>query len=364
MSATGFLSRLSARYRQMTHMDVRRKGWRAYANWARSYYEYVTGASRIKARPLKIIFDPTNVCQLACPLCPTGAGVLDRPRGHAEIEMFRRLMDEVGDYVFFVDFYNWGEPLLSSRLEEFIAIAKSHNASSFVSTNLSLRLSDERIEQLLRSGVSEIGVSLDGATDETNAIYRRKCKFDLVIDNMRRLVEARRRLGQDYPLISWLFIVFQFNEHELEKARSMAAQIGVDRIVFRAPFLDANRYELPEEDARAIVTWAPRHTRFHTHVAKPVRGKRCGWHYTAPAVNWDGTITPCSTAFRNADDFGTLGKSGEHRFADVINNGAFRAARDHMAGRSTWPADVICERCPTPTIQDYNSVVYRQAGLL
>jgi MoaA/NifB/PqqE/SkfB family radical SAM enzyme len=105
-------------------MDPRRKGWRAYANWVRSYCEYLAGASRIKARPLKLIFDPTNVCQLACPLCPTGAGILDRARGHAELDMFRRVMEEVGAYVFFVDFYNWGEPLLSPRLEEFIAIAK------------------------------------------------------------------------------------------------------------------------------------------------------------------------------------------------------------------------------------------------
>ena len=363
MGALGLIARFPARYRQVARMDLRPKGWRAYANWARSCFEYLTGASRIRARPLKLVFDPTNVCQLACPLCPTGAGLLDRGSGHAQLELFRRLMDQVGDYVFILDFYNWGEPLLNPRLEDFVRIAKSHNIASTVSTNLSLRLSDERIERLLTCGLSEIGVALDGASDETNRIYRRKSKFDLVVDNMRRLVQARRRLGQDFPLITWLFVVFSFNEHEIAKAREMAAEIGVDRLVLRPPFLDAGRYRLPDEDAKAIVQWAPGDPKYRTHVAQAPASKRCGWHYTAAAINWDGSVTPCSTAFRKADDFGTFGKSGENAYFDVMNNPAFRAARDFMAGRPTQGGDLICTRCPTPTIRNYHRIVYRQAAL-
>jgi len=360
----GWLERALARYRHAVRMDLRLKGWRAYANLARSYYEYATGATTVKARPLKLIFDPTNVCQLACPLCPTGIGLLDRGRGHADVELFRRVMEEVGSSVFFVDFYNWGEPLLSPRLEELIRIAREHHVASVVSTNLSMKLSDERIERLLTSGVSEIGVALDGASAETNAVYRRKGKFDLVVDNMRRLVEARRRLGQAHPLISWYFVVFGFNEHEIPKARRMARDIGVDRLNLRPPFLDGQRYNLSPEDSRAIVTWAPRNPRYRTHVTAPPAKRRCGWHYTAAAINWDGTITPCSTAFRSSDDFGSLGRRGERPFAEVVNNDAFRSARGFMAGRGDDGRDVICKRCPTPTIRNYHAVVYRQVAIV
>ena len=364
MGNHGLISRASDRYRQVVHMNLRRKGWRAYANVTRSYYEYVVGASKLKARPLKLIFDPTNVCQLSCPLCPTGIGLLDRGKGHAELEMFRRLMEQVGDYVFFVDFYNWGEPLLSPHLEDFIRIARDYNVSSLVSTNLSLRLTDARIESLLTSGVSEIGIAVDGASDETYRTYRRKGNFDLVIENMRRLVEARRRLGQSHPLITWLYIVFGFNEHEIEKARRMAAEIGVDRLVLRPPFLDGDRYNLSEADSRAIVHWAPREQKFRAHVAKPPTQKRCGWHYTTVAINWDGSVTPCSTSFKKSDDFGTFGKSGQHAWFDVVNNPSFRAAREFMAGRSSKRSGVICERCPTPTIRHYHKLVYHQVAVI
>ena len=151
--------------------------------------------------------------------------------------MFRRLMEQVGDYVFFVDFYNWGEPLLNPHLEDFIRIARDYKISSFVSTNLSLRLSDARIE----------------------------------------------------------------------------------------------RYNLSEQDSRAIVHWAPSDRKYRTHVVQPPRQKRCGWHYTAAAINWDGSVTPCSTASKKSDDFVTFGKSGEHAYFDVLNKPAFRAARDFLA---------------------------------
>ena len=78
-------------------------------------------------------------------------------------------------------------------------------------------------------------MSLDGASGETYETYRRRGKFDLVCDNLRRIVLEKQRLGQTYPLTTWQFLVFRFNEHEQEKARAMVAEMGVDRIEFRAP---------------------------------------------------------------------------------------------------------------------------------
>ncbi len=61
-------------------------------NWARANFELMTRASVVRARPLKLTFDPTNYCQLKCPLCPTGARVHDRDRGRAQLHLFEHLM--------------------------------------------------------------------------------------------------------------------------------------------------------------------------------------------------------------------------------------------------------------------------------
>ena len=351
------------RYQRVARMNPRLKGWKAYANCIHSGWECWRGATRVRSRPLKLIFDPTNACQLACPLCPTGLGMVDRKKGHAELELFRSLMRQVGDYVFMVDFYNWGDPMLSPRLEEFIGIASAHRVVSTISSNFSLKLTDERIERLLASGVGEIIICVDGATRETHTRYRRRSDFDLILDNMRRIVAARRRSGRTHPLITWQFVVFSFNEHETERARAMAEEIGVDRIHFQPPFIQHERYELPEADRREIVHWAPKATRYHTHVAPAPRGNRCGWHYTTVAINWDGSVTPCSTSFRKADDFGTFGTAGEHGYMEVVNNGKFQAARGVLADGKARGGG-LCERCPTPSIQNYHRLVYRRITLL
>jgi MoaA/NifB/PqqE/SkfB family radical SAM enzyme len=368
-AADGGIRRIRERYADVVHMAPRFKPWRAYVNCLRGYYEYKLGVSRLKSRPVKLIFDPTNACHLACPLCPTGLGMIDRPTGRADLELFRRLMEQVGDYVFLIDFYNWGDPLLNPRLEEFIRVANCRNIISTISSNLSVRLSDERIDRLLTSGVNEIIISLDGATEATHTKYRRKSNFNLILDNIRRIAEARRRLGQSRPLLTWQYIVFGFNEHEMDRAREMAAELGVDRITFRPPFLQTDRYRMPDEDRREIASWSPADPRYQVHIANPPERKRCGWHYTTVAINWDGTVTPCSTSFRQEEDFGTFGKTGENAYMDVVNNAAFQAARatiaaggQSLANRSA--SGVICERCPTPSIQNYHFFVYRRIAMI
>lgn len=348
-------------------MKPRFKGLRAYLNWMYSNVEIGLRTSRIKARPLKLTFDPTNVCQLRCPLCPTGLQVQDREKGHAQLHLFQHLLDEVGEYLFFIDFFNWGEPLLNPRTEEFIKLASSKNIICSMSTNLSLPLSDDRIQRIVSSGLNEIIVSLDGASSETYATYRRRGDFQLVYENMRRIIVAKRQRGQTSPLVTWQFLVFAFNEHEIDRAKAMAREIGVDRLTVRAAFLDEGRYPLSERDKEAVATWAPMDPLYQIEGATDATASktavRCGWHYMSSAINWDGTVAPCCTLFEKRDDFGTLGKDGQHAYMDVVNSAGFVAVRDRFAGRKTEPVDLVCEKCPTPAIMNYHQFINRQVIL-
>ena len=84
------ISGLGASCSQSALMDPHFKGLRAYANWLLSNYEIMVGASQIKARPLKLTFDATNVCQLRCPLCPTGLPEDLTPGPHRRQDKARR----------------------------------------------------------------------------------------------------------------------------------------------------------------------------------------------------------------------------------------------------------------------------------
>jgi MoaA/NifB/PqqE/SkfB family radical SAM enzyme len=364
-ATAGRWDHLLTRCREVAALQPRLRKPKAYANWLRANYELLTRAGEVKARPLKLTFDPTNYCQLRCPLCPTGARTQDRDRGRAQRHLFEHLMEEVGDYVFLIDFFNWGEPLLNEQAEELVSIAARRNIVTFLSSNLSIPMTDKRIGRLVDSGLSQLIVSLDGASAETYGTYRRVGRFDLVISNMKRILAARRERGMTTPRVNWQFLVFRFNEHEIETVRRMAADMGVDSVTFRAPFLDEGRVPLSPRDKEAVAGWAPTRLEFNrydeaspAHTVVPER-PRCGWHYMSTAINWDGTVAPCCTVFEKRDDFGRLSGNGND-YMSIVNNASFRAVRDNFAGRASEAEGLVCLKCPTPFLMDYHTHLNRQ----
>jgi MoaA/NifB/PqqE/SkfB family radical SAM enzyme len=372
MSVQSLARRFATSYREISAIAPPFKPWKAYANWARANYEMWARAGAVRARPLKLTVDPTNICQLRCPLCPTGYQVQDRKRGHANLHVFEHLIQEVGDYLFFIDFFNWGEPLLSPQLTDLVALAHDKGITTNVSSNLSLKLSDERIRRIVTSGLSGIVCSIDGTSQETYGTYRRGGKFDLAFGNMRRIIEIRNGLGLRRPVVTWQFLVFRFNQHEREKAARMAREIGTDRLTFLAPYLDQDRFALSPEDVAQVRQWTtddPAFNRYDaTHPEYVGQGAkvrdRCDWHYISTAINWDGTVAPCCTVFSKKDDFGRLNYDKGDSYMSIVNNAKFRSVRDQFAGRTSEGKGLVCERCPTPSLMGYASHVNRRIVML
>ena len=346
------------------------KNPRAYINWFRSNYEMMRQTSRIRSRPLKLTIDTVNSCQLRCPLCPTGLQVHDRKVGIMDIQQFSDLMKEVGDYLFIIDFYNWGEPLLNKHIDDFIKLANSYRISTELSTNLSFKLDDERIREIVESGLNEIIVSIDGATQESYGQYRRRGDIELVLDNMRRIIAMKHKLNSDTPIMTWRFLVFAFNEHEVEMAREMANDIGINKFIATSAYLDEGYYPVPDHEKELMKDWNPVTPEYRLYdrrengvfISKrkqlPV-ASRCDWHYMSAAINSDGGVAPCCVLYKKEDDFGVLGKDSAPGFMDIMNNEKFVAIRDFFAGKRKEPANLVCERCPATNIMGYARGVNR-----
>ena len=69
-----------------------------------------------------------------------------------------------------------------------------------ISSNMSVQLDDAAIEELVRSGLDTIMLSLDGATQATYQEYRRNGNLAVALDNLRRLVAAKRRAWRGAPV--------------------------------------------------------------------------------------------------------------------------------------------------------------------
>ncbi|MBJ7900916.1 MAG: radical SAM protein [Cyanobacteria bacterium RI_101] len=118
--------------------------------------------------PLSLMVDPSNACNFKCVFCPTGDPTLlaqvDRPKGVMDMQLFRKLIDELALFprpVQVLHLYKDGEPLSNKRLPEMVAYAKSSDRVKRVetTTNGSL-LTPERSDALVRAGLDGIRISV------------------------------------------------------------------------------------------------------------------------------------------------------------------------------------------------------------
>lgn len=62
------------------------------ANWLSFKLDRALRRARVSGYPYHYVIDPINVCNLRCPLCPTGRGTLKRPGGRMALADFKRIV--------------------------------------------------------------------------------------------------------------------------------------------------------------------------------------------------------------------------------------------------------------------------------
>jgi radical SAM protein with 4Fe4S-binding SPASM domain len=200
-------------------------------------------------------------------------------------------------------------------------------------------ISDERIDELLQSGLEYLCLSIDGASQDVYARYRRRGNLELVLANVRRLVKRRAELGLRRPVLEWQFIPMRHNEHEVEAARALARDIGVD--VFRCipvglPFDSVDSEALAEK-------WFPVQAGQGPEMSSNDQAdSACYFLYRYLVINPDGGVSPCCVVSGAKNDFGSL---EQERLGDLWNNAMFRSGRAlyRRGGAPTEPT--VCERC-------------------
>jgi MoaA/NifB/PqqE/SkfB family radical SAM enzyme len=326
----------------------------------------------VTSRPFGLVIDPSNMCQLACPGCVHSTRnedlkVFEWPNGTLLEARFAALLKQYGAYAVGVYFCNYGEPLLNVNTPALIRLSKRYLAAAALSTSLSVRRFDP--DAYVESGLDFMVVSLDGATQEVYHQYRRNGDVELVYDNVRRLVDAKRRLRRRTPVLSWNFLAFEHNEHEIPTAAKKARELGFDQFRVVDPFdvswddpsvlpaavkpevrrqhwrasvdLAGNWNPFPDAlDRDAIADafengWPDVSARRHAEA-----GHTCRWLYKNMSMDATGRILPCCGAPRPDAEL-VFGKFDGH--GDPFNSEKYRQARAHFAtGEHTT---VYCSAC-------------------
>lgn len=265
----------------------------------------LTGKTLIWGHPAILTIEPTNLCNLHCPLCVTGSGELRRVQGRMSVETFRKILDLMGDDIFFLLLYHQGEPYLNPHFLDFVRMAKQKNIYCTTSTN-GHYFDEETIRATIESGLDSMIVSVDGVTQETYEHYRVHGKLDKVLQGTKRFMEIKKELKAKTPLIALQFLVMKHNEHELPAIRRLARDLGVDRLLIKT--IEVHSVEEARE-------WLPKDDKYRRYyfdgqklIVKNSEKKSCPRPWLSTLINWDGSLVPCC-----------FDKNGDFEMGNILN---------------------------------------------
>lgn len=190
----------------------------------------------------QLLIEPTAQCNLDCPtICGQSYPSRLQPASKRKsrfmsFDLFRQIVHGIDRPIGKICFYNYGEPLLHPEFFAMCELIRERcPASQIVTSTNGTRLLDPKVRKgLLRSGLDEMIVSVDGATQASYEVYRRGGRLTEILEGIRLLRAERDEAGLDRPAIVWRYILFSWNDSdaELDRAEYLAKEIGVDRFCY------------------------------------------------------------------------------------------------------------------------------------
>jgi len=281
------------------------------------YFSKFFKLPRVLGKPFTAMIEPNNFCNLKCPLCPTGAGLINRKPENISFEDFKKIIDNLGPSVFHLRLWNWGEPLLNKKLGKMIKYAKSKKMFVNTSTN-SYFLNDKIINELIDSGLDQLIVSLDGASEKTYNKYRKKGSFKAVVENLKKASELKKQKNTRFPEIKLQFIVMKHNEHEIQNVIELAKQTQVDTLFLKTVGVMHPKLK------KQIYKYLPKNHAFQRYMLEeseikkiPLSSKVCDYLWSEITINVDGSIVPCC---RDAQGKYILGNIKKQKLSEIWNS--------------------------------------------
>jgi radical SAM protein with 4Fe4S-binding SPASM domain len=297
---------------------------------------------RVSGRPYWLTIDPANFCTLRCPFCPTGQGRGSRAKGILSWDNFKKVMDELGSCLIHIDFCNWGEPLLNKDIYRMVKYAKQYGIDTKIDSNLN-HFSEKSAEDMIMSGLDKLIVSIDGITQQTYSKYRVGGDFNKIMTHLKLLLKKRKELGKSIPYISWQFLVFRHNEHEIEEVKRMGKDMGVDHIGITKAFIGDKDW-IPLNEEYSHYQKEKVEGEFTSQYFRPPQDRICNWPWEAIVINPNGSVSACCSVEDEKDDFGNI---FENSFREIWNSEKYITARRYIKNEKIIgnPGTNICIGC-------------------
>ena len=172
-----------------------------------------------------------NSCNLKCPSCRTD--LIFHKSGSA-YNLGIKLADKINEWLWQynnsvqVHIGSDGDPFASHVYRHFMQTTpKSNNIKYSILTNgVMFKEFHPKVPKVIQN-LSELGISIDGATKETYEKLRLGGKWDKILENLESMAEAKNKYGFTFI---FHFVVQKDNFHEMENIIDMAEKYNADHV--------------------------------------------------------------------------------------------------------------------------------------
>lgn len=322
--------------------------------------------------PRFVQIEPVGQCNLRCRMCPIqfredgGPGM---PPAFMAFADYCSIIDQFPDLTE-LHLQGLGEPLMHLYFFDMVRYAVERGVRVSTNTNLTV-LSEESAEECVRSGLHVVHVSIDGASEQVYEAIRVKAHFDKVLRNLRRLMQAKRRLESETPEVRLVCVVMRENLSELPALVRLAHDEGIKTLSVQHLCHDFGESSLPEKyapmrnfiDEQTLLDEDPARVDAYFHEARTTAAKlgvtlrlpsirprihppgtpgrtRCDWPWRGAYISYDGQAMPCCmVATPDRINFGNMARDGANA---IWNNSDYNVFRKRLD--SDDPPE-ICRSC-------------------
>jgi MoaA/NifB/PqqE/SkfB family radical SAM enzyme len=271
--------------------------------------DYITAMELYQVFPT---VDISGSCNLHCISCPRGNTLKPmKSGGMMSAKLFSKILAKLKcelPFLYEMELYIWGEPLLNRELPDIVSICKANNVSTAISTNLN---SERHLEAVLKSGIEEIRVGCGGFGAEHYEHTEAGGSWEKFRVNLEQLARLRNKFSPDTRVVLHMH-VSRNNISDYSLLKKLASDIGITfepipHFVFHDVVLDFLTGEsVPATAIESInMLCMPLEEQLRVAHSDAEHKKACYVRRFFPNISWDGSVYTCVeyTAGKIADSF-------------------------------------------------------------
>lgn len=283
---------------------------------------YKNGLTICNYTPLRIWLEPTDKCNLACPLC-INRTIPESTKGFMEWDLYKKIIDQFEGEICDINIFHRGEPLLHPKIVDMVKYAKGKGLNTRIHTNATM-LTEQLSNALLINGLDYISLSFDGFDKESYERNRVNANFENTLNNILNFLKIKKDLKAQKT-----FVVLQI----IDTGTTIDARIKTN---FLRKF---NNLPLNKLSIRNPHNWAG-----GVSISKKRKSTRpivCTFPWYGLTIFYDGKVVPCCQDYTGKI---YLGDANTQRLKEIWNNIVMQKLRYNFSKRDYGKFEP-CNKC-------------------